>query len=481
MTRLRRRFASASARQAREDTTPLAGRLASEVLGLGFSDLPRAVVREAKRRVIDAVGCALGAVGCPPGLSALEVIKKIGRNRGPSASLRTGAALIAGGFETSPELAAFYNGILVRYLDYNDTYLSKEPCHPSDNLSAALAVAQACERDGREFLTAFVAGYEVIGRLCDAASLRRGGWDHVTYGAISSSLLAARLMRLTAAQAAHALSLSLVPHIALRQTRAGELSQWKACAFANAARNGVFASSLAACGMTGPAEVFEGRFGFFTQVSGRFAWRSRSGGRSDWKILQSSIKFFPAEYHAQSAIEAALKMRGRLPCPPSSIEEVVVETFEAAASIIGSEKEKWRPIARETADHSLPYLVSVALMDGTVGPRQFTPQRIHEAGVRRLLSRVRVRERRDFSALYPRAVPNRVTLRIGKRRWSEEVLYPRGHWRNPMTDLEVERKFLRQAGKVLKPARAEEILDRLWLLEKAGSLKALMALLVVKH
>ena len=445
----------------------LAGRLSDEVLSLRFSDLPSVVVHEAKRRVIDSIGCALGAAGCPPALAALRSILQMEAGR-------KGAVLWASRFRAPPELAAFHNGILVRYLDFNDTYLSREPCHPSDNLSAALAVAETFRRAGREFLTALVAGYEMVGRLCDAASLRRRGWDHVTYGAVSSSLVAARLMGLNSGQAAHALSISLAPHIAMRQTRAGELSMWKACAFANAARNGVFAARLAAAGMTGPSEVFEGRFGFFAQVSGPFRW----GKQGSWKTLRSSIKYFPAEYHAQSAIEAALKIRGRMPSV-RSVSGIVIETFEAAASIIGSETEKWRPTSRETADHSLPYLVAVALVDGDVGPAQFAPRRIRDPLLRHVVSRVVIRQRKSFSDAYPEGIPNRVTVNGGGRSWSEKVIYPRGHWKNPMTDAEVERKFLRQAARVLTPARAGEVLDRLWSLDRAPSVRPLAGLLAV--
>ena len=181
-------------------------------------------------------------------------------------SSKPGATLLGGG-ESSIEWATFVNGLLIRFLDFNDTYLSKEPAHPSDNWAPVLAVGEAFGRSGRDILAAGVLGYEIQCRLCDACSLRKQGVDHVTYGAISSAVAASKLMGLDAMKTVHAIGLAAVCNIALRQTRSGELSMWKGCAFANAARNGVFAATLAAAGMTGPAPIFEGDLGFMKLVT----------------------------------------------------------------------------------------------------------------------------------------------------------------------------------------------------------------------
>jgi 2-methylcitrate dehydratase len=182
---------------------------------------------------------------------------------------RPGASLLGGG-SSSVEWATFVNGLLIRYLDYNDTYLSLEPAHPSDNLAAVLAAGEAAGATGRDLIAAAVLAYEVQCRLCDAASLRKHGWDHVYYGCLSSTLAACRLLGLDVTRATHALGLAGVANVATRQTRAGELSMWKGCAFANAARNAVFAALLAADGMTGPAPIFEGEKGVFHQLTGPF-------------------------------------------------------------------------------------------------------------------------------------------------------------------------------------------------------------------
>src|SRR5438477_870054 len=236
---------------------PLAEQLADYSTSLKFDDLPAATVHEAKRRFIDSFATAVGAMDA----DAFAIAKRCAlRVKGQP------PATMLGGGQTSAEWATFVNGLLIRYLDYNDTYLSLEPAHPSDNLAPVLAVGEIAGATGRDLLTAVVLAYEIQCRLCDAASLRKHGVDHVTYGAISSCAAACHLLKMNTTRTAHALGLAGVANVALRQTRAGEMSMWKGCAFANAARNGVFAALLAAEGLTGPAPIFEGELGLMKLV-----------------------------------------------------------------------------------------------------------------------------------------------------------------------------------------------------------------------
>jgi 2-methylcitrate dehydratase len=374
------------------------------------------------------------------------------------------------GWKSSPELAAFANGILVRYLDYNDTYLSKEPAHPSDNIPAALAVGEAEGADGRRLIEAIVIGYEVQSRLCDAASLRARGWDHVTYGSLSSGLLSAKLMGLPKEQMVQTLGLAGTPNIALRQTRVGELSMWKGCAFAHGARNGIFAAQLAREGMTGPAPFFEGEQGFFRQVSGPFELPAFGGGGRPFMILKTSLKFYPAEYHAQSAIEAALALRGEVG-DLKQIRSITIKTFQAAFEIIGHEPEKWRPQSRETADHSLPYCVAVALVDGRVGLEQFEPERFHDPALLTLMRKIEIKRDEALDRDYPEGIPNQVEITLASGRvLTKRVTYPRGGPRNPFSDGEVEEKFKSLASGRLSSTRIKRLLGRLWGLESMKDL-----------
>jgi 2-methylcitrate dehydratase len=317
-------------------------------------------------------------------------------------------------------------------------------------------------------VVASVIAYEIQCRLCDAASIRKHGWDHVTYGAFSAGAAAARLLGLDQAGITQALNLAGTPNVALRQTRAGELSEWKGCAFANASRNALFAALLAAQGLTGPAPLFEGEMGFFKQVSGPFEIARLCGetaGDRDFMINKTSIKCWPAEYHSQSAIHAALELRARLE-DPALIAAIDIHTFDVAADIIGKDPEKWRPRTRETADHSLPYCTAVALVDGDVTLDSFAPGRLRDPALLELVSRVRVHRDKALSARYPRGIPNRVelTLKDG-RKLAAENEFPRGHDQNPMGDDEVEAKFRRMAAGRLDPAAQDRLLARCWKLE----------------
>src|SRR5215212_2822277 len=287
-------------------TKSLAHQLAKFACSLGFEDLHKDVVREVKRRVIDSLGCALGAWHEEPCAIARTVASNF--------SATNGGTVVGTDHQAPPDWAAFATGCCIRYFDYNDTYLSKEPAHPSDNIAAVLSVAESVGATGNEAIVAIALAYEVQCRLCDAASIRARGWDHPTYGAFSTALASARLMKLDPEKTRHAVNIAGVNCAAFRQARVGELSHWKGVAFANAARHGVYAALLARAGMTGPAPIFEGEKGFEMLVSGPlesvrgpFAIGSTSLVPDDgFMILKSCIKFWPAEYHSQSAIAAAM-------------------------------------------------------------------------------------------------------------------------------------------------------------------------------
>lgn len=439
--------------------------LAERTQQVSFKDLDPQVVHEVKRRVLDSLGCALGAWTSRPA--------KVTRSVANIVNAPCGGSVLGSKHRTTADLAAFTNGALIRYLDFNDTYLSKEPAHPSDNIPAALAVGQTAGRNGQEIVTAIALGYELQCRLCDAASLRAHGWDHVYYGALSTALLSSKLFGLSAEQTVHALGLAGVCNFATRQTRTGQISDWKACAFSNAARNGVFAAILAREGMTGPNEIFEGPKGLYKMVTGPFelAWTS---GPADWMINRTYIKYWPAEYHSQSAIDAALQLRPEVG-DPNEIESILIESFEAAVSIIGSEPEKWRPTSRETADHSMGYCVSVALLDGDVTRASFDEGKIRDPQVLKLLDKIKIVETDECNAGYPDGIPNKLIIRTRDgRELTKLVKYPRGHAGNPMTDEEVIAKFRGLAEGVVTDATAQQLVDGAMSLDELSDVTPLL-------
>lgn len=444
---------------------PLARRLAERALATRFEQLDPRVVHEVKRRVLDSIGCALGAWRSGPA--------RVTREAAGAVSMSGGASLLGSRHRTTPDLATFSNGALVRYLDFNDTYLSLEPAHPSDNIPACLAVGQAAGADGRRIITAIALAYELQCRLCDVASLRKHGWDHVCYGAFSTALAGSYLYRLDVERTVHALGIAGVCNFATRQTRTGQLSMWKACAFSNAARNGVFAADLARRGMTGPNEIFEGPKGLFKMITGPFepAWAARG---DDYMILKTYIKFWPAEYHSQSAIDACLQLRPEVG-DPAKIESIRVESFEAAVSIIGSEPEKWRPTSRETADHSMGYCMACALLDGDVTRGSFTDEKIRDPRVLALLDKIKIVETAECNAGYPDGIPNNVSIRMSDgRTLARKVTYPRGHAGNPMSDDEVIAKFQRQADAVVSRATADRLIETAFALDATADVAALL-------
>jgi 2-methylcitrate dehydratase len=283
---------------------------------------------------------------------------------------------------------------------------------------------------------------------------------------LSTSLASSKLLGLDHAQTVHALGIAGTTSAALRLTRAGELSMWKGCAFAHAARNGVFSALLARGGMTGPAPLFEGDMGFWQQVSGPFTVAQLGGpSATDWMLPKTSIKFVPAEYHSQSAIAAAFELRPKIG-DPSRIRSIEIATFRVAVEIIGQDPEKWRPKTRETADHSLPYCTAVALVDGAVSAEQFTDARLSDPALLDLVSRTTVVEDPKLTAGYPNGIPNQVmvTLDDGSTLVSE-IAFPPGHDKNPLTDAQLAVKFHGLIDPVLGRAMGEAIWERLSRLE----------------
>jgi 2-methylcitrate dehydratase len=191
-------------------------------------------------------------------------------------------------------------------------------------------------------------------------------------------------------------------------------------------------------------------------------------------ILKTSIKYWPAEYHSQSAIEAALFLRSQID-DFSKIKDVVIESHDASVDIIGSEPEKWKPKTRETADHSLPYITAIALIDGEITDRQFEPERFKDPKVWKFLEKVKVERNAELSAMYPEAVGNIVHVDLTNgRRLTRRVDYPLGNAKNRLKDSAVEGKFLALVERIIGPSRAKKIIQLAWKLDEAKSVDELM-------
>jgi len=386
---------------------------------------------------------------------------------------------LIGGGRSAPDRAALLNGAAVRYLDFNDSYFAPgETCHPSDNLAPVLAAAEYVGASGRELLTALAVAYQVQCRLSDEAPVRARGFDHVTQGAYAAAAGTAKALRLDSSQTANAVAIAGTALNALRVTRTGALSQWKGLAYPFAAFGAVEAALLAARGITGPAMVFEGNKGFMDSVAGRF---ELDWAREDLeRVRRTFLKRYNAEIHSQSALEGLLELRAAYRVDPRQVRRIELETFQVAYDIIGGGEEgaKVDVATKEEADHSLPYLLAVALLDGQVLPQQYAPERIVAADVQALLRRVEVGPANDLSARFPdqHACRLRLVLDDGTVLATEKSDYE-GFLTRPMSWRRAREKFERLAAAAVGPEDAAELADAVATLDELETrdLTALLA------
>ena len=442
--------------------------------GVDAASLPPDVGHEVRRRILDSVGVATAAFDDDAPVAA--------RAYAAGRASERGATIWGTADRADPEAAGFANGVAVRFLDFNDTYLSLEPLHPSDVIPPLIALAEARGTAPRELLASIAVAYELGVNLCDAASLRARGWDHVNYIAIGVAAGAGRMLGLDAERIEHAISIATVPHAAMRQTRAGELSMWKGAAAANAARNALAAALLAEAGMTGPFHPFDGEMGFVTQLLGGETFddaplAGMRDGAPPRRILDTYVKFWPVEYHAQSAVDAALRLREELGGSLDGVEHIHIDTFGASYQIIAKDPQKWDPRTRETADHSLQYIVVAALEDGEVTQATFDLERIRRPEtLHRLQHEVSLDEDPELTAGYPEGIPNRIVVtRADGTQPACEVRHPRGHARNPMTDEELTAKFRANVAGRWPDAKARRVAELVWSIDAAPSVNELVA------
>jgi 2-methylcitrate dehydratase len=434
-----------------------------------YEDLPDEVVHAAKRVLIDTLGCALGGYHTPAAAAARTIAEAVR----PNANAPRATVLIDGA-PTSPDLAAFANGVMLRVLDFNDSFHGKgNGGHPSDVIAGVLATAESAGGTGRSTLLGVVSAYEVFCRYVGQTGVGANPWDHVTATALGVAAAASRLMDLSRDQVRNALALAIVPNMALRATRFEEVSQWKGCAAANASRNGVFAATLSSLGMTGPARPFQGRGGAFLGPVPPFA-PPTLGGEAGFAILQCQFKRFPVGSLSQTAASAALEIHD-LRLPMDQIDRIHLGTTGFAMSVMAGDREKWRPATRESADHSLPFVVASTVRDGAPSVHTLEHDTFTEPGMLELMDRVEVSADPECEAAAPITMSKLVvTLRSGETR-SATAKYHRGHYRNAMTDDEIADKYTQQAIPVLGAHATARLLDSLWDIDRCDDVGEVVA------
>jgi 2-methylcitrate dehydratase len=424
--------------------------------------------RAVRRTLVDVLACAVGGLRSQPA--------DVARALAAGTASDPGATAFGHPRPTSIELAVFANTVMTRYLDWNDTYFTQRGGggHPSDVVPTALAVGEAVHASGPAVMSAIACGYEIIGGLASAVWVRERGWDQGINVVAATAMIAGCLLGLDAGELGHALALAVTPNVPVRQTRIGHLSMWKGCATAGAARNGVFAALLAQHGMTGPPEPYEGRSGIWEQVTGPFDLRLPVNS-DDLVIQDAQTKLRPAEFNAQGPIELAVQIRGSADL--ASVTDIELQTYWLTYHEIGMDDAKWDPRTRETADHSLPWLLAVALTDGNVDLDSCSPARLADPSVRALMAKVRITENPAFTARFPREFPNRLVVRTADgREVARELSHPPGHRRSPVDDDQINEKLdfvLRgcsdQDAKLVRDAR-----DGLWNVDQIDDVATLL-------
>ena len=454
-------------------TKTISQQWADYAVALRYEDIPAEAVKQAKRFLLDTMGCALGGYRVEDCEMARGVIREMGG--------RSEATVIGSGERTNAVNATFVNSLMVRALDYNDVYWKQDPCHPSDLVPAALAVGEREQRSGRDLITAIILAYDLEMRLCEAAfpGIREVGWHHATFTQFASPVVAGKMLRLTAEQVVNAIGISGSHNGTLGAVTAGRLTMMKNTVDPMATQSGVFAALLAQRGYVGPEAIFEGREGLFAEVGREWqAEKLTAGLGTEFRIMQCSMKAFPTEALTHAPITATLRLVHEHDLTAEDVETVIVTSIARAAEIL-ADPSKYHITSKETADHSLPYCLAAAIADREVTPRQFKPEKLKDPRILRLVPKVKAQTSVEFEKLFPAWQPCRVEIRTRSGQHLVcRVDYPKGDPRDPLTDVQLRQKFSALAEGVLPSAAQEALIELIDNLESLESISTLIKALI---
>jgi 2-methylcitrate dehydratase len=447
--------------------------LARFAVNLEFDDLDERSVAEAKRYLLDSLGCALGGISTHDAKIMREFIEEEGG--------REEATLIGTRKKVPATWASFYNALVVRALVYNDIYWKADPSHPSDILPAALAIAERQGTGGRDVILGIVIGHELEMRFCEAAEpgIRERGWHHASLTGFVSPVVAGRLLGLNEEQIQNAIGISGSHTLTLGAVTAGKLTMMKNTVDPIATWQGTIAALWAQKGYIGPEHVIDGKEGLFHCLGEKWLpGKLTDGLGKSFKIKDCSMKFFPTEALTHSPLTAALKLREEHGIDPEAVEEITIRTVARAVDIL-CDPSKYKPTSKETADHSLPYCVGVALMDGIVTPESFEEARFTDAKLLALIAKVKGIADPEIEKTFPALYRCDMAIRMKDGTVHEtRVDYPKGDPRNPLTDRDLEGKFLALAEPALPAGKAKEIIAIVAGLEKEKTLGRLFEAMV---
>jgi len=441
-------------------------------LRLNYENIPSVALEEAKRFLLDSVGCAFSALNNKDTQAAYDYIQDLGGKKQ--------ATIIGWGEKANLPQATLMNSLLIRALDYNDIYWEQDPSHPSDIIPAVLSTGEFMKKDGKEVLVGIIIAYELEMRLCLAAfpGVREIGWHHATLTQLASPVVAGRMLGLNEEEIVAAIGISGSSHFTLGGVVAGHLTNMKNAADPLAVEAGVRAVLLASKGYTGPVEVFEGKEGLF-EVLDKVKWDRdilTKGLGENFLINQCGYKAFPTEALTHQPITAALEVMQENNIDTQEVKEVLVETTTRGADIL-SDPSKYKPTTKETADHSLPYCIAVAVAKGNVLPSDFEEDALRDPLVWSLLDKIKVVANPEIDALFPKVKRAIVTIKTPKGEFKKQEDFAKGQPERPLSEEELISKFKANSKKRVSSSRMENIIKATQELESIDEIGEYMKLL----
>src|ERR1700723_1054946 len=433
--------------------------LAKYAARASFDDLSAESRRQLPIHILDSVACCIAALGAAPIEACREQVAEFGGSS---------PCTLIGGSQANAIYAAFWHTALVRYVDFMDNFLAQtETCHTADNFGVALTIADYVGGSGRDLMLAVALGYTVQSRFVDHANFMTSGFDHTAQLAFSHNAAGGRLLGLSEQQIGHAMAMAAVSDASFAVVRAKPLSQWKGLASAQSALGAKNALFLGQRGVEGPLQVIGGPLGIdhLLRMKINIDW-DKQGYEG---VVESTIKKYNSMIHTQSAVHCMVELARQNKIDPDKVVSIEADVFQLAFDFAGGGLYGTDKVIRikEQADHSLPYLLAVALLDGDVMPAQFKPERIIKPDVQNLLKKVSVRPNHEFTEEYPTKMPARITVRLqdGKVIEHEVQDYP-GLASRPFTWDESVEKFDRLVTGRADPALSAEIKDAVRSIEK---------------
>ena len=421
---------------------------------ISFDNLPATVVREAGRRLLDALGCMIAGANGATTAAVRQVAIALGG--APESSI------LGSRERTSCERAALVNGTALRFLDFMDGHPGPYPCHPCFNIPPLLALAERVQANGKQLATAIVTGYEIMPRFQENSGLPdfgARGWAGSTNLSFSVPLAAAGLLNLTREQTLSALGMAVTHGSVLDAASHGQIPANKSLLDGVTAANAIVAALLAQQGIGGPHAVIEGSGGFAQAVAGSINYDGLVAPISRYKILESYTKPYNTVKCGQTAVAVAYKL----------VQENSVDWRDITSLRIGfarrdahtqSRESYGRPKSRDTANHSVRFCVAAALVDGQLTADQFEPEKLTARDILALVDKSTVYWNETLDAHWPAANPSTITIRTtAGREFSETMVHPPGHPENLLPDEKLEQKFRQLTGKLIGKEQIEKAIE----------------------